>query len=209
MSEEAPADILDVAKDVEQAAYNAYKPETSATYKAKMRSLHLNLKMKTSATLRRDVFNRTISPEKFVTMTSDELKSEDKKKADEKLEKENMNKAMTAQEEKAISTTYVSNRLTYFPRMDAHIKKTSHSQPSLYTSCRDGLGCGVFFAFSKSDPFRSALIGQFLLTSDLRMTCGKCKQSRVAYSQAQTRSADEPMTTFCECTVCGNRWKFS
>jgi DNA-directed RNA polymerase subunit M/transcription elongation factor TFIIS len=41
------------------------------------------------------------------------------------------------------------------------------------------------------------------------MTCCKCKQSRVAYSQAQTRSADEPMTTFCECTVCGNRWKFS
>ncbi|KAI7524341.1 hypothetical protein KC316_g18735, partial [Hortaea werneckii] len=41
------------------------------------------------------------------------------------------------------------------------------------------------------------------------MTCGKCRQSRVAYTQAQTRSADEPMTTFCECTNCGNRWKFS
>lgn len=41
------------------------------------------------------------------------------------------------------------------------------------------------------------------------MTCGKCKMSRVAYSQAQTRAADEPMTTFCECTNCGHRWKFS
>jgi len=41
------------------------------------------------------------------------------------------------------------------------------------------------------------------------LTCGKCKQKKVSYSQAQTRSADEPMTTFCECTVCGNRWKFS
>lgn len=39
------------------------------------------------------------------------------------------------------------------------------------------------------------------------LTCGKCKQKKVSYSQAQTRSADEPMTTFCECTVCGNRWK--
>jgi len=41
------------------------------------------------------------------------------------------------------------------------------------------------------------------------LQCGKCKQKKVSYTQAQTRSADEPMTTFCECTVCGNRWKFS
>ncbi|RKU40681.1 RNA polymerase II elongation factor [Coniochaeta pulveracea] len=41
------------------------------------------------------------------------------------------------------------------------------------------------------------------------LRCGKCGQKKVSYSQAQTRSADEPMTTFCECTVCGNRWKFS
>ncbi|KAL8393294.1 hypothetical protein RB595_003179 [Gaeumannomyces hyphopodioides] len=39
------------------------------------------------------------------------------------------------------------------------------------------------------------------------LECGKCKQRKVSYTQAQTRSADEPMTTFCECTVCGNRWK--
>lgn len=42
-----------------------------------------------------------------------------------------------------------------------------------------------------------------------QLQCGRCKQKKVSYSQAQTRSADEPMTTFCECTVCGNRWKFS
>ncbi|KAH8682496.1 transcription elongation factor s-ii [Xylariales sp. PMI_506] len=41
------------------------------------------------------------------------------------------------------------------------------------------------------------------------LQCGNCKQKKVSYSQAQTRSADEPMTTFCECMVCGNRWKFS
>jgi transcription elongation factor S-II len=39
--------------------------------------------------------------------------------------------------------------------------------------------------------------------------CSRCGQRKVSYSQAQTRSADEPMTTFCECTVCGNRWKVS
>ena len=41
------------------------------------------------------------------------------------------------------------------------------------------------------------------------MQCGKCKEEKVHYTQAQTRSADELMTTFCECQNCGNRWKFS
>lgn len=41
------------------------------------------------------------------------------------------------------------------------------------------------------------------------LQCGNCKQKKVSYSQAQTRSADEPMTTFCECMNCGKRWKFS
>lgn len=31
-----------------------------------------------------------------------------------------------------------------------------------------------------------------------RFQCGKCKNRRVSYYQMQTRSADEPMTTFCE-----------
>ncbi|KAI9171767.1 Transcription elongation factor S-II [Paramyrothecium foliicola] len=39
------------------------------------------------------------------------------------------------------------------------------------------------------------------------LECSKCKKKKVSYTQAQTRSADEPMTTFCECMNCGNRWK--
>lgn len=39
--------------------------------------------------------------------------------------------------------------------------------------------------------------------------CGRCKNYKTRYRQAQTRSADEPMTTFVTCTVCGNKWKFS
>ena len=39
-------------------------------------------------------------------------------------------------------------------------------------------------------------------------TCGKCKAKECTYTQLQTRSADEPMTTFVYCTACGNRWKF-
>ncbi|GME83761.1 unnamed protein product [Ambrosiozyma monospora] len=41
-----------------------------------------------------------------------------------------------------------------------------------------------------------------------RFVCGKCKQREVSYYQMQTRSADEPLTTFCTCEKCGNRWKF-
>ncbi|KRY88569.1 Transcription elongation factor A protein 2 [Trichinella pseudospiralis] len=38
--------------------------------------------------------------------------------------------------------------------------------------------------------------------------CGKCHKKNCTYTQAQTRSADEPMTTFVYCRECGNRWKF-
>ena len=39
-------------------------------------------------------------------------------------------------------------------------------------------------------------------------TCFKCKSKKCSYYQLQTRSADEPMTTFVSCLECGNRWKF-
>lgn len=38
-------------------------------------------------------------------------------------------------------------------------------------------------------------------------TCRKCKSKKCSYYQLQTRSADEPMTTFVTCIDCGNRWK--
>ena len=38
-------------------------------------------------------------------------------------------------------------------------------------------------------------------------TCGRCKSKNCSYYQLQTRSADEPMTTFVTCVDCGNRWK--
>ncbi|KAJ7332163.1 hypothetical protein JRQ81_014343 [Phrynocephalus forsythii] len=38
-------------------------------------------------------------------------------------------------------------------------------------------------------------------------SCGKCKKKNCTYTQVQTRSSDEPMTTFVVCNECGNRWK--
>lgn len=146
MSSDAPSDVLRVARAVEHAAYNAYQPETSEAYKSKLRSLYQNLKNKSNPELRTRVLAGEISPERFVRMTHEELKSAERRAEDERLQKENMDKAMVAQVEKSISAS---------------------------------------------------------------LTCGKCGQRKVSYTQAQTRSADEPMTTFCECVNCGHRWKFS
>lgn len=38
-------------------------------------------------------------------------------------------------------------------------------------------------------------------------TCNKCKSKKTTYYQLQTRSADEPMTTYVSCLNCGKRWK--
>ncbi|XP_073420249.1 transcription elongation factor A protein 3-like [Dendrobates tinctorius] len=40
------------------------------------------------------------------------------------------------------------------------------------------------------------------------LQCDKCKKKNCTYNQVQTRSADEPMTTFVLCNECGHRWKF-
>ncbi|XP_053538854.1 transcription elongation factor A protein 3 isoform X16 [Ictalurus punctatus] len=41
------------------------------------------------------------------------------------------------------------------------------------------------------------------------LQCGKCRKKNCTYNQVQTRSADEPMTTFVLCNECGNRWKYT
>ena len=38
--------------------------------------------------------------------------------------------------------------------------------------------------------------------------CYKCRKRVCTYYQLQTRSADEPMTTFITCMNCGNHWRF-
>lgn len=42
---------------------------------------------------------------------------------------------------------------------------------------------------------------------DGAFACRRCKSLKSTYYQMQTRSADEPMTTFVACLSCGNRWK--
>ncbi|KKY24127.1 putative transcription elongation factor s-ii [Phaeomoniella chlamydospora] len=140
--------VLSIAVAIEEAALRICGDgqSSAAPYREKVRSLFMNLKNKSNPGLRHRILGGEVTPERFVSMTHDELKSEQQKAEEIKIAKENLDKAMVAQEEKSVSTS---------------------------------------------------------------LQCGKCKEKRVSYSQAQTRSADEPMTTFCECLSCGNRWKFS
>ncbi|KAI4124016.1 MAG: hypothetical protein LQ338_005023 [Usnochroma carphineum] len=139
-----PSTVITTAASIESACFAKFGPETSEPYKSKIRSLFQNLKNKSNPTLRVRVHANEITPERFVTMTSEDLRSEEQKRLDGEYEQENMKNAKVAKPERSISTSF---------------------------------------------------------------ECGKCKQKKVAYNQAQTRSADEPMTTFCECQNCGNRWK--
>jgi transcription elongation factor S-II len=142
-------EVLEIAKAVEEAALDlptAKQDSGAPAYREKIRSLYQNLKNKSNPELKVRVLSGEITPKRLVTMTHEELKSQEQRAVDAAIIKENMNNAMVAQEMKSVSTS---------------------------------------------------------------LQCGKCGQKKVSYSQAQTRSADEPMTTFCECLVCGNRWKFS
>lgn len=52
-------------------------------------------------------------------------------------------------------------------------------------------------------------VGETQEQPDGAFVCGKCKSKKTTYHQLQTRSADESMTTFVQCTNCKNRWRFS
>ena len=50
------------------------------------------------------------------------------------------------------------------------------------------------------------LEGNLAMATD-RFRCSRCKKKQCSYYELQTRSADEPMTIFINCHVCGKQWK--
>ncbi|KAG0237847.1 RNA polymerase II elongation factor [Actinomortierella wolfii] len=62
-------------------------------------------------------------------------------------------------------------------------------------------------AIHEANLFKAKGAGETEAETDM-FKCGKCKSRKCTYFQMQTRSADEPMTTFVTCRNCGNRWKF-
>ncbi|KAG5337663.1 hypothetical protein C0989_009104 [Termitomyces sp. Mn162] len=147
MDSGAPAEqILSRAQSLEKSVYQKHNGSTGVEYKNRMRTLFVNLKDKNNPGLRESVVSGQLSVEKLSTMSSQDMASEERKAADQKIKEENFHKSLAAGEQQA-----------------------------------------------ETDAFQ----------------CSRCKQRKCHYRQAQTRSADEPMTTFVTCANCGNRWKFS
>lgn len=54
---------------------------------------------------------------------------------------------------------------------------------------------------------RKAYLAQEMKNTEGFFTCARCKSKKTSYYQLQTRSADEPMTTFVTCHNCAKNWK--
>ncbi|KAG6547195.1 hypothetical protein Mapa_011447 [Marchantia paleacea] len=137
-------DIVHVAVTVESAMFKKLGLSKDAN-KTKYRSIMFNLKDANNPDLRRRVLLGEIEPEQLMTMSVDDMASDQRKAENKKIK------------DKALF------------------------------ECERGLK-----AAASTDQFK----------------CGKCKQRKCTYFQMQTRSADEPMTTFVTCVNCNNHWKF-
>jgi transcription elongation factor S-II len=132
-----------VATRIEAALFDRFGDVNNDYYSA-ARSRASNLRDKKNPDLRENVLTGAVSAERFASMTTDEMASDEMKKQRESFTKE------------AISEHQLS--------------------------MQEG---------TPSDMFR----------------CGRCGKNNCTYTQLQTRSSDEPMTTFVFCRTCGNRWK--
>jgi hypothetical protein len=57
----------------------------------------------------------------------------------------------------------------------------------------------------KDEAFRRSKLDE---VPDGMFQCKKCRSKKTTYYQLQTRSADEPMTTFASCLSCNTQWRF-
>lgn len=135
--------IINTAQSIERSLFNEFK-STSPAYKSKFRSKYLNLKDVNNPTLRSGLISGMITPDRFISMTSAEMASDERRRINSMIAEQNLLNSQMAKDNAA-----------------------------------------------ETDQFK----------------CGRCNQRKCKYYQMQTRSADEPMTTFVTCINCGNRWR--
>lgn len=135
--------IINTAQSIERILFAEFKGTTPA-YKSKFRSKYLNLKDKNNPTLRSGLISGIITPDRFISMTSAEMASDERRRVNSMIADQNLLNSQLAKDNAA-----------------------------------------------ETDQFK----------------CSRCNQRKCKYYQMQTRSADEPMTTFVTCVNCGNRWR--
>lgn len=59
----------------------------------------------------------------------------------------------------------------------------------------------------KEEAFKAKQVPQPKACVSSLFRCRKCGSKNVTFYQQQTRSADEPMTNFCNCLDCGKQWR--
>lgn len=137
-------DPIRVAVSVESVMFEKMGRMNGAQ-KSKYRSIMFNLKDSNNPDFRRKVLIGHVKPERLVTMTPEEMASEERQRENKQIK------------DKALF------------------------------ECERGMA-----PKATTDQFK----------------CGRCHQRMTTYYQMQTRSADEPMTTYVTCVNCNNRWKF-
>uniref|UniRef100_A0A2P2LV85 Transcription elongation factor n=1 Tax=Rhizophora mucronata TaxID=61149 RepID=A0A2P2LV85_RHIMU len=137
-------DPIRVAVSVESAMFEKMG-RSNGTQKFKYRSIMFNIKDPNNPDLRRKVLIGYVKPERLITMTSEEMASEERQRENNQIK-----------------------------------------EKALFDCERGGLPKAT------TDQFK----------------CGRCGQRKCTYYQMQTRSADEPMTTYVTCVNCNNHWKF-
>ncbi|MBA0756111.1 hypothetical protein Gogos_022372 [Gossypium gossypioides] len=119
--------------------------KSNGTNKIKYRSIMCNMKDPKNSDLRRKVLLGEVNPERLITMTPEEMASEQRQRENKEIK------------EKALS----------YCERDAAPKDTT-------------------------DQFK----------------CRRCGKRETSFYELQTRSADEPRTTYVTCVNCNNHWEF-
>ncbi|ODN76855.1 transcription elongation factor S-II [Cryptococcus amylolentus CBS 6039] len=98
------------ARGIERAAHKAMNNSTGNDYRAKMRSLYLNLKDKGNPALRNEIVLGDVTPETVANMTKDEMASESVRMLNQKLATDNLFKAKAVGETQAETDAFKCGR---------------------------------------------------------------------------------------------------
>lgn len=106
----------------------------------------------------------------------------------------------------------------FCPNCDSLLRKKRWDDGKVYWTC----DCGFKKIASQNRKSREVhsyekknLISKTLVLENTNqienpttdVICPKCSNTKAEYFQYQTRSADEPATTFYRCTKCGHKWR--